>query len=279
MDTVQWPHPVQEIVVKPMEEIQNPSANLQRRGIRPPQKEQAVNCPRCNSTNTKFCYYNNYSLSQPRYFCKTCKRYWTEGGSLRNIPVGGASRKNKRSSSSSSSSVMKNKMHHDNLVVNPPKIIEQGRDLNLGFPSELIHVPGFDSSENGRNPLKNSSSSALELLTGINLNGGGGGNFMPMSISDSDPIYPSGFSLHHEFKPTLGFSLEGIGNYGNVHQDRILFPFEDLKQVSNNNSDHGVIGGGGGGSSSSHHGYWHGVLGGGGAGAGAGDGGGGGAPW
>lgn len=27
-----------------------------------PQKEKAINCPRCNSTNTKFCYYNNYDL-------------------------------------------------------------------------------------------------------------------------------------------------------------------------------------------------------------------------
>ncbi|PPS04166.1 hypothetical protein GOBAR_AA16479 [Gossypium barbadense] len=31
-----------------------------------PQPEQALKCPRCDSTNTKFCYYNNYSLSQPR---------------------------------------------------------------------------------------------------------------------------------------------------------------------------------------------------------------------
>ncbi|KAE8670169.1 30S ribosomal protein S5 [Hibiscus syriacus] len=57
----------------------------------PPQK-----CPRCESLNTKFCYYNNYSLSQPRYFCKTCKRYWTQGGTLRNVPVGGGCRKGKR---------------------------------------------------------------------------------------------------------------------------------------------------------------------------------------
>ncbi|GER36442.1 Dof zinc finger protein [Striga asiatica] len=53
-------------------------------------------CPRCNSPNTKFCYYNNYSLSQPRHFCKSCKRYWTRGGSLRNVPVGGGCRRNKR---------------------------------------------------------------------------------------------------------------------------------------------------------------------------------------
>ncbi|XP_047956726.1 dof zinc finger protein DOF4.1-like [Salvia hispanica] len=53
-------------------------------------------CPRCNSANTKFCYYNNYSLSQPRYFCKACRRYWTHGGTLRNVPVGGGCRKPKR---------------------------------------------------------------------------------------------------------------------------------------------------------------------------------------
>jgi hypothetical protein len=54
------------------------------------------NCPRCGSSNTKFCYYNNYSLTQPRYFCKGCRRYWTKGGSLRNVPVGGGCRKNRR---------------------------------------------------------------------------------------------------------------------------------------------------------------------------------------
>ncbi|KAJ4882152.1 Dof zinc finger protein DOF1.7 [Raphanus sativus] len=70
-----------------------------------PEQEQ-LNCPRCDSPNTKFCYYNNYNLLQPRHFCKSCRRYWTKGGSLRNIPVGGGSRKNssKRSSVGSSSS-------------------------------------------------------------------------------------------------------------------------------------------------------------------------------
>ncbi|XXG64288.1 hypothetical protein AAC387_Pa05g2279 [Persea americana] len=71
-------------------------------------EQEHLKCPRCDSNNTKFCYYNNYNLSQPRHFCKNCRRYWTKGGSLRNIPVGGGSRKNKqrtnpkRSSSSSS---------------------------------------------------------------------------------------------------------------------------------------------------------------------------------
>lgn len=62
-----------------------------------PQQETAYKCPRCASINTKFCYYNNYSLSQPRHFCKACRRYWTRGGALRNVPVGGGYRRNKKS--------------------------------------------------------------------------------------------------------------------------------------------------------------------------------------
>ncbi|KAG6765346.1 hypothetical protein POTOM_029381 [Populus tomentosa] len=62
--------------------------------------ETALKCPRCESTNTKFCYFNNYSLSQPRHFCKACRRYWTSGGALRNVPVGGGCRRNKRSKGS-----------------------------------------------------------------------------------------------------------------------------------------------------------------------------------
>ncbi|KAE8700901.1 Dof zinc finger protein DOF1.2 [Hibiscus syriacus] len=61
-----------------------------------PSVEISPNCPRCGSSNTKFCYYNNYSLTQPRYFCKGCRRYWTKGGSLRNVPVGGGCRKSRR---------------------------------------------------------------------------------------------------------------------------------------------------------------------------------------
>ncbi|KAF5454376.1 hypothetical protein F2P56_024047 [Juglans regia] len=62
--------------------------------------EQSLKCPRCDSPNTKFCYYNNYSLTQPRHFCKNCRRYWTKGGALRNVPIGGGCRKNKKVQSS-----------------------------------------------------------------------------------------------------------------------------------------------------------------------------------
>ncbi|KAH7429542.1 hypothetical protein KP509_09G055200 [Ceratopteris richardii] len=61
------------------------------------QPTEALRCPRCDSADTKFCYYNNYNTSQPRHFCKSCKRYWTAGGTLRNVPVGGGLRRNKKS--------------------------------------------------------------------------------------------------------------------------------------------------------------------------------------
>ncbi|CAK9318163.1 unnamed protein product [Citrullus colocynthis] len=103
MDSAPWP----QVEVKSMElEEEGIKAVVERKAKA--RKDQILNCPRCNSNNTKFCYYNNYSLSQPRYFCKSCRRYWTAGGSLRNIPVGGASRKNKRPSANFSSPPSKN---------------------------------------------------------------------------------------------------------------------------------------------------------------------------
>ncbi|XWS48766.1 hypothetical protein CRYUN_Cryun13aG0104400 [Craigia yunnanensis] len=273
MDTAQWP---QEILVKPIEEIvtntcPNPAA-LERKAR--PQKEQALNCPRCNSINTKFCYYNNYSLTQPRYFCKTCRRYWTEGGSLRNIPVGGGSRKNKRSSSSSSSSSSKKLPD----LVTPPSLsqsstqnpkIHDGQDLNLAFPASQgyrnIYELVPNSVENNKNQIPSSSSptsqlSALELLTGITSRGMN--SFIPMPVSDPNTVYTSGFPMQ-DFKPTLNFSLDGLGSgYGSLQgvqetTGRLLFPFEDLKQVSSatdieQNKEQGDSAG-----------YWTGMLGGG----------------
>ncbi|XP_037447754.1 dof zinc finger protein 2-like isoform X1 [Triticum dicoccoides] len=140
------------------------TGSTERKAARP-QKEKAINCPRCNSTNTKFCYYNNYSLQQPRYFCKTCRRYWTEGGSLRNVPVGGGSRKNKRSSSSvvssaagavSTSAAASGTVPVGGMGAKNPKLMHEGaHDLNLAFPhhhgrvlhpSEFAAFPSLESS-------------------------------------------------------------------------------------------------------------------------------------
>ncbi|CAL9764965.1 unnamed protein product [Musa acuminata subsp. burmannicoides] len=59
--------------------------------------DKILPCPRCKSMDTKFCYYNNYNVNQPRHFCKNCQRYWTAGGTMRNVPVGAGRRKSKHS--------------------------------------------------------------------------------------------------------------------------------------------------------------------------------------
>ncbi|XP_041020349.1 dof zinc finger protein DOF5.7-like [Juglans microcarpa x Juglans regia] len=88
------------IPAKPVTEDDNQGSGSRKTATaRPP--EHGLKCPRCDSPNTKFCYYNNYSLTQPRHFCKTCRRYWTKGGALRSVPIGGGCRKNKKVKSSS----------------------------------------------------------------------------------------------------------------------------------------------------------------------------------
>ncbi|VVA29920.1 PREDICTED: cyclic dof factor [Prunus dulcis] len=73
------------------------ATNSQEKTLKKPDK--ILPCPRCNSMDTKFCYYNNYNVNQPRHFCKACQRYWTAGGTMRNVPVGAGRRKNKNSAS------------------------------------------------------------------------------------------------------------------------------------------------------------------------------------
>ncbi|KAK8618775.1 hypothetical protein V6N13_132756 [Hibiscus sabdariffa] len=115
--------------------MQDPTGFQQMKAPAFPEQEQ-LKCPRCDSSNTKFCYYNNYNLSQPRHFCKNCRRYWTKGGALRNIPVGGGTRKaTKRSSSSSSSSSSSTATNNNN---NPKRHPNPSPDLT---PNQKIPEP------------------------------------------------------------------------------------------------------------------------------------------
>ncbi|KAI5011684.1 hypothetical protein ZWY2020_013821 [Hordeum vulgare] len=212
-----------------------------------PQKEKAINCPRCNSTNTKFCYYNNYSLQQPRYFCKTCRRYWTEGGSLRNVPVGGGSRKNKRSSSSSSASASAaasataSAANSSMLGAAPnknPKLAHEGaaHDLNLAFPhhqggmqaqADYMAFPSLESSSMcnpggggmaGNGARASGALSAMELLRST-------GCYMPLQMPMQMPgdYGAAGFSLgefrappppQSQSQSLMGFSLDAHGPVG-----------------------------------------------------------------
>ncbi|KAJ8534834.1 hypothetical protein K7X08_016562 [Anisodus acutangulus] len=206
MDTTsQWTQDIGLVTSNMVAEISPPNVTCSRssstleKKVRP-QKDQVINCPRCNSTNTKFCYYNNYSLTQPRYFCKTCRRYWTEGGTLRNIPVGGVSRKNRRCSSSSSSISTSSSQKLPDLNPNrslsshqnPNYKINHGsynKDINLGFPStihdhnsyfhgmpQFLYFPKMDKGNSDFDQSTSTSNttpvSALDLLrTGISSRG------------------------------------------------------------------------------------------------------------
>ncbi|XP_004240603.1 dof zinc finger protein DOF2.1-like [Solanum lycopersicum] len=104
---------------------------------KPRPQDEVQKCPRCDSSNTKFCYYNNYSLTQPRYFCKSCRRYWTKGGTLRNVPVGGGCRKKQRSSSKRSSpdnqSLMTTTTYPNNQISPLTQFSYDPNDLSLAF--------------------------------------------------------------------------------------------------------------------------------------------------
>ncbi|GKV05809.1 hypothetical protein SLEP1_g17775 [Rubroshorea leprosula] len=123
-----------------------------------PMPETALPCPRCESTNTKFCYFNNYSLTQPRHFCKTCRRYWTRGGALRNVPVGGGCRRNKRSKGSSSKSPATSSDRQ--TASGSPRTISSGSTDVLGigpqvpplrFMAPLHHLTEFGTGDIGLN--------------------------------------------------------------------------------------------------------------------------------
>ncbi|XP_009598842.1 cyclic dof factor 1-like [Nicotiana tomentosiformis] len=96
-DTIEGPPVDNDCSTRPSksEEEQREASNSQEKILKRPDK--ILPCPRCNSMETKFCYFNNYNVSQPRHFCKNCQRYWTAGGTMRNVPVGAGRRKNKNS--------------------------------------------------------------------------------------------------------------------------------------------------------------------------------------
>ncbi|KAL1220927.1 Dof zinc finger protein DOF1.7 [Cardamine amara subsp. amara] len=154
-----------------------------------PEQEQ-LNCPRCDSPNTKFCYYNNYNLSQPRHFCKNCRRYWTKGGALRNIPVGGGSRKNnKRSGSSSSSST---------ITSNPKtKTIAEKSDHHHGSSESGSKLEEEDEKITGQ------EMDPTRMLYGLPVGDPIGGSFSSLLASNMQHMYETGSRWY----PTMDLGL------------------------------------------------------------------------
>ncbi|KAK1586870.1 hypothetical protein Q3G72_006988 [Acer saccharum] len=195
-----------------------------------PQPEQALKCPRCDSTNTKFCYYNNYSLSQPRYFCKSCRRYWTKGGTLRNVPVGGGCRKNKRSSSSStttsSTSSASSKRIQDHLH---QPLFTTDHIPNIINPLTGLPHLGYDT---------NDLSLAFDRLQ--KQNGGQMGGF------DHDHDHDHQHHLHHHDFPILGGLNPSSNSPSPAFLDALRSGFLETHNNINNNFQNLYYGYGGG---------------------------------
>lgn len=173
------------------------------------QQGVALKCPRCDSSNTKFCYYNNYSLSQPRHFCKACKRYWTRGGTLRNVPVGGGCRKNKRvkrPASSAATTDGSGANSSSSSSANNNNSVAQSGQIDLSSTSHMISPLFYGLHSNPNSDMSHvlpfsrfsNTTSGFDLHDQPQLINALGLGFSPSSagnISDStDHHYQNGFS-------------------------------------------------------------------------------------
>lgn len=139
--------------------------------------DKILPCPRCNSMDTKFCYYNNYNVHQPRHFCKACQRYWTAGGTMRNVPVGAGRRKNKNSLSHyrhisiSEALQAAATIETSNHLAAASKT--NGKVLSFGFDAPNGKgIPGLSRRTGGENG-DNNSSSASSITVSNSVDGGG----------------------------------------------------------------------------------------------------------
>ncbi|AED98282.1 unnamed protein product [Arabidopsis thaliana] len=131
----------------------------------PTDQQEQLSCPRCESTNTKFCYYNNYNFSQPRHFCKSCRRYWTHGGTLRDIPVGGVSRKSSKRSRTYSSAATTSVVGSRNFPLQATPVL---------FPQSSSNG-GITTAKGSASSFYGGFSSLINYNAAVSRNGPGGG--------------------------------------------------------------------------------------------------------
>ncbi|KAL2348426.1 hypothetical protein Fmac_002426 [Flemingia macrophylla] len=165
-------------------------------------ENQNLRCPRCDSSNTKFCYYNNYNLTQPRHFCKTCRRYWTKGGALRNVPIGGGCRKNKNATGMSNSVVAK-----------------QTATKMKAVASELGRSPGFFEQELPQTPILWGSQQNTQLMALLRASQNPNPNPSPMSVAVKEEGNLMGSQSHMVAEPLNGLlnsrtpGYDGVGEF------------------------------------------------------------------
>ncbi|KAL5064915.1 hypothetical protein RYX36_026652 [Vicia faba] len=218
---------------------------------------QALNCPRCDSVNTKFCYYNNYNLSQPRHFCKNCRRYWTKGGVLRNVPVGGGCRKSKRSNkpkNSSSSEIA-------DLPTSPPEPENKSNSHSSSESSSLTAAAVTDSVSEPTPPTSNTKiNTGLEIDSLEQQGTGDCGIFSEIAtftslITSSNDTLPFGFGHGNSNCNVNGFAdassfnwqhqkvMTVTGDQPHQHEDALKLLPENLGTGGGSSGslmDHGI---------------------------------------
>ncbi|XP_047330888.1 cyclic dof factor 1-like [Impatiens glandulifera] len=146
--------------------------------------DKIIPCPRCNSMDTKFCYHNNYNVNQPRHFCKSCQRYWTSGGTMRNVPVGAGRRKNKNPAVAAAAC-----RHITGSIQNGTTVLSFGAE-SMKAPNE-IHPNGtlfYRIQNNGENG--DDCSSRSSVTTSNSIEEGFSKNGMIPQIPYPWPSYP-----------------------------------------------------------------------------------------
>nr|XP_043614669.1 cyclic dof factor 1-like [Erigeron canadensis] len=136
------------------------TSNLQSKSLKKPDK--ILPCPRCESMNTKFCYYNNNNINQPRHFCKSCQRYWTAGGTMRSMPVG-AGRRKKKSTPADYRFIISQEAFESaadfegvHNIVRPPKLLSFGPN-SPQFGAKLGGRENGDESSSGSTVVTSNS--------------------------------------------------------------------------------------------------------------------------
>lgn len=166
---------------------------------------------------------------------------------MRNVPVGGGSRKNRRPIPSSSSMKKADTSSDSSNFADPPPIANNfnfldpqnpsrlpngHHDLNLGFPSSSQNGHYHDVISTGLNLIESSGNPNNFQFSG------GFANFLEFKPPTSNNSL--NFSLDNSGFGSQGFGSfqlregdsDGCGGSGGEEEARVLFPAEDLKPVA-----------------------------------------------
>ncbi|TKY73271.1 Dof zinc finger protein DOF5.4 [Spatholobus suberectus] len=193
-----------------------------------PHHQQPLKCPRCDSLNTKFCYYNNYNLSQPRHFCKNCRRYWTKGGVLRNVPVGGGCRKSKRSNKPKTTATNSNNN-------NPSSSSEAAPATASTAPPPAPPEPERNSNSHSSSESSTLTVAATEAMSAPTSNAASNNSFLFDNVRESKFFANANPSLEH----VSGSFFSEIGSFSsliNSNNEALGFGFGNI----NNNNNNGI---------------------------------------